>query len=39
MRLFVAVNLTDAMTAALIDAQNALFDRGVRGNFFPYSGV
>ncbi len=33
MRLFVAVNLTDAMTAALIDAQNALFDRGVRGNY------
>ena len=33
MRLFVAINLSDAMKDALIDAQNALFDRGVRGNY------
>ncbi|MBR3473746.1 MAG: RNA 2',3'-cyclic phosphodiesterase [Oscillospiraceae bacterium] len=35
MRLFVAVRLSDEMREALLSAQNALFDRGVRGNFTP----
>ena len=33
MRLFVAVRLSEEMQEALISAQNALYDRGVRGNF------
>ena len=33
MRLFIAIKLSDAMKAALIDAQNDLYDRGARGNF------
>lgn len=33
MRLFIAINLSDAVKGALIDAQNAMYDRGVRGNF------
>ena len=35
MRLFIAIQLSDEMKAALIDAQNLLYDRGVRGNFTP----
>ncbi len=35
MRLFVAVRLSDEMKEALLSAQNALFDRGVRGDFTP----
>ncbi len=33
MRLFVAIQLSDEMKDALIEAQNALYDRGARGNF------
>ena len=33
MRLFVAIRLSAEMQEALISAQNALYDRGVRGNF------
>lgn len=33
MRLFIAINLSDAMKDALIDAQNAMYEGGVRGNF------
>ena len=35
MRLFIAINLSREMKAALLDAQRAMFDRGVRGNFSP----
>lgn len=35
MRLFIAIHLSDDMKAALTDAQRAMFDRGVRGNFAP----
>ena len=35
MRLFVAIQLSDGMKDALIEAQNALYDRGARGNFTP----
>ncbi len=35
MRLFIAVNLSDEMREALIDAQNDMYDNGVRGNFSP----
>lgn len=35
MRLFVAICLSDGMKDALLDAQNALYDRGVRGRFTP----
>ncbi len=35
MRLFVAIQLSREMKTALIDAQNAMFDRGLRGNFSP----
>lgn len=35
MRLFLAVCLSDEMKNALLDVQNALYDRGVRGNFTP----
>lgn len=35
MRLFIAIHLSDDMKAALTDAQRAMFDRGVRGNFSP----
>jgi len=35
MRLFIAVNLSDEMRAALIDAQNDMYESGVRGNFSP----
>ena len=35
MRLFVAILLSEEMKAALTDAQNAMFDRGVRGSFSP----
>ena len=35
MRLFIAVNLSDEMRDALIDAQNDLYEAGVRGNFSP----
>ena len=33
MRLFIAINLSDAMKNALIRAQNEMYDHGVRGNF------
>jgi hypothetical protein len=32
MRLFIAIHLSDAIRDSLINMQNALFDRGVRGN-------
>ena len=35
MRLFIAILLSDGMKDALSDAQNAMFDRGVRGSFTP----
>lgn len=35
MRLFVAVRLSDGMKDALLEVQNALYDRGVRGSFTP----
>ena len=35
MRLFVTICLSDGMKDALLDAQNALYDRGVRGRFTP----
>ena len=35
MRLFVAVNLSDEMKDALISAQDAMYDRGVRGSYTP----
>ena len=35
MRLFVAINLCEEMKDALADAQNAMFDRSVRGNYTP----
>ena len=35
MRLFIAILLSDGMKDALSDAQNGMFDRGVRGNFTP----
>ena len=33
MRLFIAINLSDAMKGSLINTQNSLYDRGVRGNY------
>ncbi len=33
MRLFIAINLTEAMKDALINAQNDMYGQGVRGNF------
>ena len=33
MRLFIAIRLSDAMKGSLIHTQNALYDRGVRGNY------
>ena len=35
MRLFIAINLSDTMKDSLISMQNALYDRGVRGNYTP----
>lgn len=35
MRLFIAVNLSDEMREALVDAQNDMYENGVRGNFSP----
>ena len=35
MRLFIAVNLSDEMKDRLIRMQNALYDRGARGNYTP----
>ena len=35
MRLFIAIRLSDAMKDSLIQTQNALYDRGVRGNYTP----
>lgn len=35
MRLFVAIRLSAEMRDALIEAQNAMYDRGMRGNFTP----
>lgn len=35
MRLFIAIQLSDNMKTALIRAQNAMYDRGVRGRFAP----
>ena len=33
MRLFIAINLSSAMKGSLIRMQDALYDRGVRGNY------
>ena len=33
MRLFIAIGLSDGMKDALADAQNRMFDSGVRGNY------
>jgi len=33
MRLFIAINLSNAMKDSLIHTQNTLYDRGVRGNY------
>jgi len=33
MRLFIAINLSDEMKTTLLDLQNALYDRGVRGRY------
>lgn len=33
MRLFIAVNLGDAMKEALVATQNEMYDQGIRGNF------
>ena len=33
MRLFIAVNLSDTMRDSLLNLQNALYNRGVRGNY------
>lgn len=33
MRLFVAIKLSDTMKDALINAQNEMYDHGVRGNY------
>lgn len=35
MRLFLAINLSEPMKAALVDAQNEMYDRGIRGNYAP----
>ena len=35
MRLFIAILLSDEMKAALIEAQNAMYDRGLRGHYSP----
>ena len=35
MRLFLAINLSGPVKAALIDAQNEMYDGGVRGSFTP----
>ena len=35
MRLFIAIRLSDAIRDSLIQMQNALYDRGVRGNYTP----
>ena len=35
MRLFIAINLSDELKTALINAQNAMYDRGVRGSYSP----
>ena len=35
MRLFIAIQLSNEMRSALTDAQSAMYDRGVRGNYSP----
>ena len=35
MRLFIAINLSDAMKDALSAAQDEMYEQGVRGNFTP----
>lgn len=35
MRLFIAIRLTEEMKDALIDAQNQMYEGGVRGNYSP----
>lgn len=35
MRLFIAINLSDAMKDALSATQDEMYDQGVRGNFTP----
>lgn len=35
MRLFIAIRLSDTVKDSLIQMQNALYDRGVRGNYTP----
>ena len=33
MRLFIAILLSNEMKEALIETQNAMYDRGLRGNY------
>lgn len=33
MRLFIAINLSEPMKAALINAQNEMYEHGIRGNY------
>ena len=35
MRLFVAIKLSPSLKDALVSAQNAMYDRGVRGHYTP----
>ena len=35
MRLFIAISLSEQMKAALVNAQNEMYDHGVRGNYTP----
>jgi 2'-5' RNA ligase len=35
MRLFIAINLSETMKAALVNAQNEMVDHGVRGSYTP----
>ncbi len=35
MRLFISVDLSEAVRAVLVDAQNDMFDSGVRGSYAP----
>ena len=35
MRLFIAIALSEEMKAALIDVQNQMYEKGVRGSFTP----
>ena len=33
MRLFIAIQLSDAIKDSLIEAQNDMYDQGIRGNY------